>query len=58
MTHLSLFFSFFVENDPVLRRATILDGRLINFLFSNSVTKAVRGNSSVILSFHFLSLSS
>jgi hypothetical protein len=33
----------FLENDPELRRATILDGRLINFLFSNSVTKAVRG---------------
>lgn len=30
------------ENDPPLRRATLLDGRLINFLFINSITKAVR----------------
>lgn len=38
--HLLLLIS---ENDPELRRATVLDGRLLNFLFSDNVTKAVRG---------------
>jgi hypothetical protein len=38
----------FLENDPELRRATVLDGRLINFLFSNSATKAVRGDAILV----------
>ncbi len=38
-----------LENDPPLRRATLLDGRLINFLFTSSITKAVRGRPILLL---------
>lgn len=43
---------FLIENDPSLRRSTLLDGRTIDFLFANNTKRSFPGTMRITIIFN------